>query len=397
MLKNKKFNIVLSIIIAIGIWAYVIGETNPTDNRTFRDISIQLVNESVLTEQGLAISDVSAGTLNVTVTGTRASINQLSEKDITATVDLSDAAIGDNQLRIVVRVPDNVEVDDQSLNKLTITVEELVSQEVDIVPEYQGTFSTDQEPITVEMNRTKVTVSGAQSLVERVDHIQAVVGQGEVTDKLKTIGCKLQPVDKNGTEIERLNLSASSVQVTAQLASVKTVTLEVPVRDDSDETVEKEVTAPKTITIKGQSRLLENIETVTAQTIDVTDIEEDATVAIVPILPDGVQVSSKSAESLYAEVSVVMLSSKTFRFNSDELELTGLADDLNAEILTDRVEVLLRGTEEQLSAIKKSDITLSIDLTDLEEGNHTVSLKAVCSKDCAGLETDPEEIRVTIE
>ena len=34
MLNNKKFNIVLSLIIAVGLWAYVIGETNPTDTRT---------------------------------------------------------------------------------------------------------------------------------------------------------------------------------------------------------------------------------------------------------------------------------------------------------------------------------------------------------------------------
>ena len=44
MLNNKKFNIVISLIIAIGLWAYVIGETNPPDTKTFRDIPIQLIN-----------------------------------------------------------------------------------------------------------------------------------------------------------------------------------------------------------------------------------------------------------------------------------------------------------------------------------------------------------------
>ena len=53
MLNNKKFNIVLSLIIAVGLWAYVIGETNPTDTRTFRDIPITFVNGEVLANSNL--------------------------------------------------------------------------------------------------------------------------------------------------------------------------------------------------------------------------------------------------------------------------------------------------------------------------------------------------------
>ena len=50
MLDNKKFNIVLSVLIAIGIWAYVIGETNPTDTKTYRDVPIQFLGEESLDE-----------------------------------------------------------------------------------------------------------------------------------------------------------------------------------------------------------------------------------------------------------------------------------------------------------------------------------------------------------
>ena len=48
MLSNKKFNIVLSLLIAVGLWAYVIGETNPQDTRTFRDIPIQLITAGLM-------------------------------------------------------------------------------------------------------------------------------------------------------------------------------------------------------------------------------------------------------------------------------------------------------------------------------------------------------------
>ena len=193
MLNNKKFNIVLSLLIAVGLWAYVIGETNPQDTKTFRDIPIQLLNEQILAENGLALVDVSAESVNVTLTGARADINRIDESEIVATVDLADSAAGENQLKINVRIPDNVEIEDQSLNKITITVETRISKEIDIVPEYEGIFESDQEPITVEMNRSKVTVTGAKSLVEQVDHVRALVGEGEVKESLKTIGSRLTP------------------------------------------------------------------------------------------------------------------------------------------------------------------------------------------------------------
>lgn len=398
MLDNKKFNIVLSVLIAVGIWAYVIGETNPTDTKTYRDIPIQFLGEESLDENDLAVLDVSAESLHVTVTGTRANVNRLRPGDITASVNLEEAAKGENQLRVNIRVPDNIELEDKSLNKVTVTVEAKIEKEIDVLPQYEGVFSTDQEPITVELSRSKVTVTGAQSLVEQVDHASALVQEGEVTDKLKTIACRLEPVNKGGEVVERVKLSAGLVQVTTELGTAKTVPLKVPVVDLSDGTLEKSVSAPKTITIKGKSSVLESIESVTAEAIDLTDVTEDTTVKIVPVLPADVQVSGRSAESLTAEIKVETLSTKTFTFDSDEVEFLNLAADLQGKITEiDRLVVVLTGKKEELAAIQKEDIALHINLKDQKEGSHQVTVEVVCEKDCARIEVTPKKVQVEIE
>lgn len=398
MLNNKKFNIVLSLIIAIGLWAYVIGETNPQASETFRDIPIQFINEDVLNEQDLAVRSVSADTVNVTLTGSRANIAKVDQKDITAVVNLADAASGENQLRIVFRVPDNVEIDDKSLNKVTVAVEQRISKELDIVPEYEGNFDSEKEPITVEMSRRKATVTGAESLVEQVDHIKAVVKSGKVADELKTISCELEPVDIDGAEVSHLDLSAKTVQVTAQLASLKTVELEVPVVDDGSADIERSVSAPKTITIKGRSEDLDGIEKITAETVDISDIISTTTAALTPVLPEGVQISKKSADSLYITVTVTRLASETFSFDAEDIELEGLDENLRAELRQGvKIEVTVKGSEEVLAAAEKADITLSVDLSGLEPGVHHVSLIAVSGRDGLYLEVNPAQIRVTIE
>ena len=58
MLNNKKVTIVLSFVIAICMWTYVVGETNPTVTKTFKDIPIKIKNEKILEEHGLAISEI---------------------------------------------------------------------------------------------------------------------------------------------------------------------------------------------------------------------------------------------------------------------------------------------------------------------------------------------------
>ncbi len=396
MLNNKKFNIILSLIIAVGLWAYVIGETNPTDTKTFRDIPITFINGEVLEDSNLAVLETSADTMSVTLSGTRSNINKISERDITAVVDLADAAKGKNELKINVRVPDNVEIEDKSINKVTVVVENNKSKEVDIDVDYLGHFDSEEEPITVEMSRESVVVSGPSSLVNKVASVKAVVAEGKVTDELKTIKTKLTPVDKEGNEVKKVDLSAESISVTAELARTKTVPLVVPINDDAGDTLEKSTAVPKTITIKGKSSDLADIDSITTQEVDITDITEDTSIDLVPILPDKIQISDQSS-SLILIVKIQALSNKTFTFDEGDVDLTGLSNDLKGQVKAGKIEIVVKGTEDAVAAIKKSDLRLSADLSDLGEGSHQVDLKVTCEKTYTSMEIRPEKIRVTIE
>lgn len=397
MLANKRFNIILSLIIAICLWAYVVGETDPSDSKTLRDIPIALVGEQTLEDSGLSVLSVSAETLNVTLTGSRADINRISAKDVYASVNLADAAEGENQLKIQIRVPDDVEIEDKSLNKLTVVIEERVSREVEIKVDYQGSFNDDAEPITVDMNRSSVVVTGAASLVEKVRQVNAIVEEGKVRETLSTITSTLYPVDAEGEVVEKVELSSKSVQVSALLAATKTVPLVVPVEDDQKDQLPKTSSAPKTITIKGKASDLAAIDTVTTQTVDLTGVTADTEIALQPVLPEGVQVSSKSADDLVLQVRVTPLESRTFTFGTDDVALTGLADGLKAEIGEGQIQIVVKGRKEDLEALEEGDFTLTADLSGLEAGSHSVSLKVSCRGDYVSLEADPDQLKITIE
>ena len=52
--KNRKiFNIVLAIVLAVGVWMYVINVENPSGTGTVREIPVTVVGEDSLAERGL--------------------------------------------------------------------------------------------------------------------------------------------------------------------------------------------------------------------------------------------------------------------------------------------------------------------------------------------------------
>ena len=64
MLKSKKFNIILALIVAIVLWAYVLGEINPTSSTVIRNVPINFTNQEALEAEGLTVLSTSAETVN---------------------------------------------------------------------------------------------------------------------------------------------------------------------------------------------------------------------------------------------------------------------------------------------------------------------------------------------
>lgn len=397
MFENKKINIIISFVVAITLWTYVIGETNPQDTKTFREIPITYINEQVLTDNDLAVVSVSDRTIAVTVSGSRGDVHEITEKDITATVNLADAVQGKNQLKVSVQVPDDVEFKDKSLSKVSVDVEQLESKQMEVVPDYKGTFAEEEEPITLDIDQKTVTITGAVSQVEKVQSVKAAVRQGSVTHDPKTFECSLTAVDRKGIKVENIDFSVDTVKVTAQLVKTKKVKLHVPVIDRNAAAIEKNISVPKNIVIKGKAEDLANIDTIETQSVDLSDITESATLNLVPILPEGVQVSSVSAGTLNMTVNVVETAQKNFNFTEADIDIEGLGEGFDAQIQTQKIKITAEGTKTLIEQLERGEISLAVNLDNLDAGNHQVDLIVKCSKKHIILNTDIDKINVTIE
>ena len=396
MLKSKKFNIVLALIIAIALWAYVLGEVNPESTATVKNIPINFTNQESLEDNGLTVLDSSQTSISVSISGQRTAITKVEPSDFSVTCDVEGLNKGSHTVRINVTGPDNVKIDHISVEKINVDIDDLTTEEKTVEVAVNGQAGTDKEADIVETNLETVRVTGAKTLVDKVDKVKASVELSKIGTELSTFNTELTPVDKSGVQVLNVRLSSSEVKVTAVMLSKKTVSLEVPVTGTDYGDIERSVSVPKTVTIKGTEDDIKDISTITCRTLDVSGVYTNDTLPLEPILPDGIQLSDDS-DGLSAKVTVKDLSKKSFEFDQDDIDLLNRQDGFTYTISAVTFSAELTGRESVMSGLTADDVTISADVSGLGRGTHTVTLTVTCGKDTSSATLSVERVEITVE
>ncbi len=396
MLKSKKFNIVLAILAAVALWAYVLGEVNPNTSDTVRGVPITFANEDMLEAEGLTILQTSAQAVNIHISGNRNDVNRVEAGDFTVICDVEGLQEGESTVRLTVTGPDTVTIDRISEEKITVTVDELVTAEKNIEVVISGEVSADQEPYVVETSSDTVQVTGAATLIDRITSVNAIVDVGSVTDEMRTLTLELVPVDEQGSTVENVALSQSRINVTIVMMTKKTVALDVPVTNQNAGGFERTVDVPKTIVIKGTEEDLAAVDSISCETVDLAGITEDTEVRLTPVLPEGIQVSSES-EGLSASVTVKPLSSASFTFDEGDIQIINRDSSLTYTISPVEITVEATGTQSVIDALEKGDFTLTVDAASLGTGTVTASVTVTCDGQVQTIESSVNRVEITIE
>ena len=108
MLKNDRINMIIALLIAIGLWVYVVGVENPKKDIQIKDVPIIFVNGDTLAESDLTLLSVSDSYVDVQVTGVRSEIRNVDRNDIKITADLEGYKAGEHTIRLQIGRINNV-------------------------------------------------------------------------------------------------------------------------------------------------------------------------------------------------------------------------------------------------------------------------------------------------
>ncbi|MBQ1630247.1 MAG: hypothetical protein II099_02255 [Firmicutes bacterium] len=396
MLRNKRFTLVLAFLIAVALWAYVLGEVDPERRITIRNVPIVYTNEAALEDAGLVITSADHDKVDVSFSARRSIANKISEDDFRAIVNLSGLTRGDNVVELSVTRPSSITLDSISPQYITITTENSVSVEKEIEIVYSNQVA-NKEPMITQLSTETVTVSGAESAVNKVDRVVADVDSSRITEESNAITVALVALDEEGEEVTEAHLSETNVTVTAIMMNTKKVSLSVPVKGMESGSITRTIDVPEEVTIKGPSETLEWIDSVECKEIDLTDVYVDSTIDLEPVLPYGVQLAYESIDP-EMRVKVFNASEVSFEFDETDITVTGVNENTTVTIEDVEIVVTAKGTLSAIGSLTKDDLIITADVTGLYNGSHTVQLNITTNVEGVDIaESDPSSVVIVLE
>lgn len=393
--RKKTFNIIFSIVVALFLWAYVLGEVNPTTQQTIPNVPVQLINIQSLTARELAISGNGEYMVDVVLEGKRADIMNVTAQDIVAEADLFGWSKGENYIPVTVTVPETVKVLETKAGKIQITIEDLVALSKPVVVIYSGTMPDNMEESTAVIKPEGIEVSGAKSDVEAVTEIQVTLKISDLSEDGKTVQSAAIPVNYAGMPVENVRLSANYVDVFAKLYQLKEVALVTEIIGELGEGLGAELNVPETILIKGSKANLEGVTSVSAEPVDITGITGDGAVTLNVVLPEGIELA-QGYQKITLGVSIQETSTIVFEYTTDEILLEGLTKGKSVNTEESSLVVTVSGRREIIDSLTKDQLKLYIDVADLEVGEQMVKVMVSYEVALHKIAVEPEEISITL-
>ena len=400
-LSQNTWNKILSIGLAVVLWVVVIGGENPIKDRTIHGVPVVLKNLDVLEDQNLAIAGDTEYTVDVKIKGQRTTVDPLTTKDITVEADLFGYGKGQNYINVTAVIPDNTELVEIRSPRIEVIIEDLVavSKPVNInftnVPEGKEVGGLKLQPGSVE-------VSGAKSLVDSVAWAFGTVNTDEAeVGNSTTVQVELQPLNDGEVMVENVRMSSQYADVTYTIMDVKEVPLVVPVVGDPglDKAVESFEVA-EMIKIRGTEETLAAVESISTEPVDLSMLEldemGDAKVVLMPILPEGVELS-RANTVLEGKVHLKDVAAEIVAYGGTEIVVNDAPENMEGTIEPGMYNVTVKADPEVLETLEKEDIQLFVNAAEVphEDGEVELKIEARYEKAFDQVSISPETVKVS--
>ena len=127
--RNDMQLIILSVLLAVVMWAFVVTSTNPSVNRTFRNVPILVQNNDKLENKGYTIIGIDeVNDVNIKLEGSRDKMVNLKESDVQASIDVMNVREGIQSVKVRVDTPSGVNLAGVDPAEININVQKILTK-----------------------------------------------------------------------------------------------------------------------------------------------------------------------------------------------------------------------------------------------------------------------------
>jgi len=262
---------------------------------------------------------------------------------------------------------------------ITVRIEKKVYKEVPVNILYDGAvpagFMSDKENAVLDYST--VIVSGPSSVVEKIESAQIEVSLEDQTESIdQTYRFTLLDEEKQPVNASMIKTNVEEVRLQLKIQRVKEVKLEVNVIDGGGATRETSdiKIEPQTIRLAGSEAMLEDLDVITLGTINLGELTKATKLTFDISIPEGITNLTGVTE---ATVNVLFSGLTTKEFTIESIKSVNIPEDLEADLITEKLAVVVRGPSAVITKMTADDISLEIDFTNAAVGTTTYSAKVV--------------------
>ena len=388
-MKNKLVSVAISVLIAFGLWMYVITEVSPNSERTYLDIPVKMEGETLLRERNLIITGMSSTNVDLTLSGNRSDLNELNSSNITLKADMTKIYDpGVHKIDYDITYPGNVASnafnrENQYPDSITVTVERLIrNKEIPVNIVYQGKAAEGYVVRRADavLDNTHILVTGPESVVNQITQAVITVDlEGQTESISQNYRFTLCNEDGEGVNSELITVNIEEVHMDLTIHRKKQVDLTVTVVPGGGATEEDvELTLSiDSIQLSGSDIALQQVgDTINLGTINLADYETSTDIIFTIPVYEGVTNDSGETE---VKVKLAFRGLMTREIVITEFLITGVPEGYEGKVITEKLTIKVRGRSELVSKLTAQDISARVDFTGEEPGDATVRVNITFS------------------
>ena len=382
--RRNSFYLVISILVALGIWVYVDITQDITASKEVSNIPVEFQGEdTTLAERGLMLLPDSETTIDLKLEGAKSILAQLDTAKLRVQADLS--AVTETGIQTVpcrVIYPEykfssrlTATTPTNSFN-ITIDVGELYSREVEIHCDIQGTVAEGYIAGEPQFTPEKLELRGPQEEVDAVSYAKVSLNIENATE---TVDQALPYVLYNeaGEPISGGDIHAvqDEIRVVLPVDVVKELPLEIDFQEFpglSKNNVSYRI-EPASIVVSGEASLLNDVDRLVLDSFDLSQLGGNEVYHYVIQLPEGcTNLSGVTRATLTISFIDLVQDTRT----ATEFQAENVPEGKSVTILTDELTVRIQGTAADVAAVHDRDITVRADLQEVSAASGTYTVPA---------------------
>ena len=363
--------IIVSLLISCFLWFTI--SVNEKQERTVdvSGIEIQYTGEDVLEENDLVVTNKNVDKLNLKLSGKQLTVAKLNKDDITVTVDMSKIrTAGTHFLEYTIDYGDtkasDVKLVSASVNYATVIVKKMVKTEIPVRGMFDGKIADGYMGGSIEFTPGTIEISGPEDEISGVSYAWVTLGGDDITQTLSSTR-PFALMDANNVEVPSDNIKTSVDQITVvqEVLMLKEVPLMVNLINGAgaDETNTVVEIKPASLTLSGDPSIIESLNKIVLGTVDLTAFQTTYSETKTIVLPDNV--SNKTGIGT-AEVSVRIVGLDITKLSVSNIEVINQPAGFDIELITQTVDITLRGPSEEISEVQADNVRIVADLSSVK-------------------------------